>query len=124
MPGRYDGPDHWAGGHEWAPLLFMCASLFFWVIAPMLMATALVWWRSRQAAMARDQIIQPIAAQPSPLELLRWQYVVGAIDVWTFAEMTERLLIAEQRDAHRQTPLWVGGAEGAYPPSWNRSALL
>ncbi len=101
----YVGSYHHFGGPIWLPLLFTGMSLI-WLVAPIVIATAYLWWRERRPAIARQPLGQSVLADdPSAFELLRRRYVVGEIDAPTFEEMTERLLVSEHMERQRQPSL-------------------
>jgi uncharacterized membrane protein len=112
MPGMHDrfGADHFAGGHEFAPLFFTGMTLL-WLVAPVVVGLAYLAWRRWREALAGHAHAQALLADdPSAFELLRRRYVVGEIDVATFEEMTGRLLVSERLEERmeRQPPLLAG----------------
>jgi hypothetical protein len=98
--GGFGGPgqDHFGAWHPWAGLLFMGASLA-WLLAPLVITAAYLWWRQRRPALAGQPRANPLLDDdPSAFELLRRRYVVGEIDTPTFEVMTERLLLSERAE--------------------------
>lgn len=98
--GQFGGPP--GAGHvtpdPWIGLLFMGVSLA-WLLGPVVIAMAYLWWNKRHAALANQAPVDELVGDdPSAFELLRRRYVVGEIDTPTFETMTERLLLSERAE--------------------------
>ncbi len=117
MPGAHEGfggPDRFGGGPVWLPLLFAGMSLL-WLVAPVMLTAAYLWWRRHHPAALAQPLVQPlIEDDPSSFELLRRRYVIGEIDAPAFEEMTERLLVSEHMEQRSQLALARDGRYDHY----------